>query len=98
MTSPKENDMAIHPDDLRTHLVRIVLASAEGDLTEETLASAGWSLPEVSYSSLAYIRMIDAVENELGVYLDPEEESERFETIDSLVDLVGHHLRESADA
>lgn len=52
----------------------------------------------MSYSSLAYIRMIDAVENELGVYLDPEEESERFETIDSLEDLVGHHLRESADA
>ncbi|MFH8476218.1 hypothetical protein [Streptomyces sp. NPDC018000] len=86
------------PNDIRSRIVRIVLGSAEGDLTEQDLAAANWSLAGVSYSSLAYIRMIDTVENELGVYLDPEEESERFETLDSIVDLVCQHLRESADA
>ncbi|MBU6533257.1 hypothetical protein ACFUIW_15175 [Streptomyces sp. NPDC057245] len=90
--------MPASPDDIRSRIVRIVLGSAEGDLTERDLAAAGWSLPQVSYSSLAYIRMIDTVENELGVYLDPEEESDRFETIDSLVELVSQHLREVADA
>lgn len=89
--------MPTPPDDLRQRIVRIVLASAEGDLSEQDLAAANWSLAQVSYSSLAYIRMIDTVENELGVYLDPEEESDRFETVDSLVELVGQHLRESAD-
>ncbi|MEV6251224.1 hypothetical protein AB0M38_34400 [Streptomyces sp. NPDC051742] len=86
--------MTASPDHIRPHLVRIVLSSAEGDLTEQDLAAANWSLPQVSYSSLAYIRMIDTVENELGVYLDPEEESEHFETIDALVELVCRHLRE----
>lgn len=90
--------MPASPDDIRSRIVRIVLSSAEGDLTERDLATANWSLPQVSYSSLAYIRMIDTVENELGVYLDPEEESDRFETIDSLVELVSQHLREVADA
>ncbi|CAL9286646.1 hypothetical protein [Streptomyces sp. SudanB182_2057] len=90
--------MSTTSDDLRARILRIVLGAAEGDLTEQDLAAANWSLPAVSYSSLAYIRMIDTVENELGVYLDPEEESERFETIDNLVELVGHHLRDAADA
>jgi len=85
-------------DDIRSRIVAAVLDSAEGDLTEQDLAAADWSLAGVSYSSLAYIRMIDTVENELGVYLDPEEESERFATIDGIVDLVCQHLRESADA
>jgi acyl carrier protein len=99
VTTLKENAaMSTSPDSVRSRLVRIVLSSAEGDLTERDLAAANWSLPEVRYSSLAYIRMIDTVENELGVYLDPEEESDRFETIDSLVELICQHLQESADA
>lgn len=90
--------MSVSPEEIRPRVVRIVLGSAEGDLTEQDLAAAGWSLPGVSYSSLAYIRMIDTVENELGVYLDPEEDSDRFETIDSIVELVCQHLQESVDA
>lgn len=97
MTTPKETAVPT-PADIRARIVKIVLDSAEGDLAERDLAAANWSLAGVSYSSLAYIRMIDTVENELGVYLDPEEESDRFETVDSLADLVCQHLRESADA
>ncbi|MGW4648514.1 hypothetical protein [Kitasatospora sp. NPDC004289] len=88
--------MPVSSNQIRPRIVRIVLGAAEGDLTEQALAAANWSLPAVSYSSLAYIRMIDTVENELGVYLDPEEDSERFETIDSIVDLVCQQL-ESGD-
>ncbi|MGC5346227.1 hypothetical protein ACPXCE_05510 [Streptomyces sp. DT24] len=84
------------PDALRSQIVRIVLDSAEGDLTGEQLTAAGDSLAAVSYSSLSYIRMIDAIENELGVYLDPEEENEHFETVDGIVKLVSEQLQESA--
>ncbi|MFF3764289.1 hypothetical protein ACFYYR_09405 [Streptomyces sp. NPDC001922] len=85
-------------DALRARVVRIVLDCAEGDLTEAELAATGWSLSGVSYSSLSYIRMIDALENELGVYLDPEEENESYETVDGIVALVGEHLEEAARA
>jgi acyl carrier protein len=86
------------PDDLRARIIRIVLSSAEGDLAEGDLAATGGYLPGVSYSSLSYLRMIDRIENEFGVYLDPEEENERFQTIDSLVELVSQQLGESAGA
>lgn len=86
------------PADLRPRVVRIVLDSAEGGLSEEQLAAVDGSLPGVSYSSLSYIRMIDAVENELGVYLDPEERNERYQSVDGLVELVAERLRDPADA
>jgi len=74
--------------ELRSTIVRIVLESGEGEITESDLAAADWSLTAVGYTSLSYIRMIDAVENELGVYLDPEAETERFATIDGIIGLV----------
>ncbi|WP_235980309.1 hypothetical protein [Streptomyces albidus (ex Kaewkla and Franco 2022)] len=99
MTSKETSAMTVpQADTLRARIVGIVLHSAEGDLSEADLAAAGWSLSGVSYSSLSYIRMIDAVENELGVYLDPEEESERFETIEGIVGLVNEHLGETTGA
>jgi acyl carrier protein len=81
---------------LRPSIVRIVCDSAEGDLTESVLAEAGGSLPAVGYSSLATIRMIDAIENELGVYLEPEEP--RLSTLDGIVELVAERLPDVAPA
>ncbi|QFZ19608.1 acyl carrier protein [Saccharothrix syringae] len=81
------------PDDLRARIVRIVVESAEGDLSPAELDAAGGSLAGVSYSSLSLIRMIDTVENELGVYLDPEHDGERLTTVDDLVALVAENLR-----
>lgn len=34
------------------------------------------------------MRLIDSIENELGVYLDPEVDAEHYETIDSVAALV----------
>lgn len=88
----------LQPDELRSRVVRIIVNSAEGDLSEQDLAQAGGSLPSVSYSSLSYIRMIDAIENELGVYLDPEEESKRLETVDGIVALLTDNLQGTVSA
>ncbi len=85
-------------DTLRSRIVRIVLDSVEGDLTETELSGADWSLPNVGYSSLSYIRMIDTVENELGVFLDPEEDGERIVSVDDIVRLVQERLQEPASA
>ncbi|WBB81901.1 hypothetical protein O7606_11375 [Micromonospora sp. WMMD882] len=88
----------VQPDELRSRVVRIIVASAEGDLSEQDLARADGSLPAVSYSSLSYIRMIDAIENEIGVYLDPEEESRRLETVDGIVALIADNLQGAVSA
>jgi acyl carrier protein len=90
--------MTTMQDTLRAQIVRIVLDSVEGELTETELSAAGWSLPNVGYSSLSYIRMIDTVENELGVYLDPEEDGERIASVDDLALLVEERLQEPAGA
>lgn len=42
----------------------------------------------VGFSSLAYMRLIDSIENDLGVYLDPEADVEHYESIDSITALV----------
>ncbi|MGW1075398.1 phosphopantetheine-binding protein [Streptomyces sp. NPDC002537] len=98
--TPKENKTmsANQQDALRTRIVRIIVNSAEGGLTEQELASVDGSLSALGYSSLSYIRMIDAVENELGVYLDPEVREENFATVDGILALVREELPEPAHA
>jgi acyl carrier protein len=68
-------------------LIRLVVeagddAFAEGDL------NPGTSLRTLGYSSLSYMRLIDAIENELGVYLDPELETESLDTVAGIATAV----------
>ncbi|WP_406140109.1 hypothetical protein [Streptomyces sp. NBC_01089] len=74
--------------DLRSRLIRIVIESADGELTNGDLAKADYSLLALNYSSLSYMRLIDAVENDLGVYLDPEADTDRFATVDGILGLI----------
>ena len=45
----------------------------------------------VGYSSLAYIRMLDRLDNELGAYIDPEETG-TLSTLDEIVAMVSEVL------
>jgi acyl carrier protein len=82
---------------LRAQLVRLIVAAGDGTVTESDLVQAGGSLRALNYTSLSFMRLIDAIENELGVYVDPEADPERFATIDTLADLV-HESGETVDA
>ncbi|CAL9603561.1 phosphopantetheine-binding protein [Streptomyces thermolilacinus] len=73
---------------LRTKILDLAIAAGDGSVTAEELAEAGYSLRDVGYSSLSYMRLIDSIENEVGVYLDPEAAIEHYETIDSVTALV----------
>ncbi|WEV23851.1 phosphopantetheine-binding protein [Streptomyces sp. 71268] len=73
---------------LRTKILDLAIAAGDGSVTADELASANYSLREVGYSSLSYMRLIDSIENEVGVYLDPEAATEHYETIDSVTALV----------
>ncbi|MFI9429057.1 phosphopantetheine-binding protein [Streptomyces achromogenes] len=73
---------------LRTKIIDLVIAAGDGSVTAADLAAAGYSLRDVGYTSLSYMRLIDSIENEVGVYLDPEAAIEHYETIDSVTALV----------
>ena len=75
-------------NELRAKLIALAVESGDGNFTAQDIADADGSLRRLNYSSLAYMRLIDAIENELGVYLDPEADNALFENIDSLTELV----------
>lgn len=77
---------------VRSHLIHLIVESSEGNVSESDLSAAGGSLSAFNYSSLSYIRLIDAIENELGVYIDPDADAESFTTLDGIVALVAQSL------
>ncbi|GAA3097813.1 phosphopantetheine-binding protein [Streptomyces echinatus] len=73
---------------LRSKILDLAIAAGDGSVTADELAATGYSLRDVGYTSLSYMRLIDSIENEVGVYLDPEAAIEHYETIDSVTALV----------
>ncbi|QUQ63947.1 hypothetical protein [Kutzneria sp. CA-103260] len=70
---------------VREQIVKLVIAAGE-EVTEHDLDAAGGSLSAVNFTSLSYIRLIDSIENELGVYL--EAEPGQLATVDDIAALV----------
>lgn len=75
-------------DELRATLVRLIIEASDGSLSATELAQASGSLRAFNYSSLSYIRLLDSIENELGLYLDPETDDEMFATVDGIAGLL----------
>ncbi|MEV6975763.1 phosphopantetheine-binding protein [Kitasatospora sp. NPDC093806] len=73
---------------LRTKIFDLAIAAGDGSVSAAELTGANYSLRDVGYSSLSYMRLIDSIENEVGVYLDPEAPIEHYETIDTVTALV----------
>ena len=73
---------------LRAKILELAIAAGDGSVSADELAGVNYSLRSVGYSSLSYMRLIDSIENEIGVYLDPEADIEHYETIDSVTALV----------
>ena len=80
--------MGTEHDATRAHLVRLVVEASDGNFTAQELAQANGSLQAMGYSSLSYIRLIDAVENELGVYIDPDQDIESLDSVDGILALL----------
>lgn len=87
--APPAPPTLLPPDEtLRAHLVRLIVDSSDGGLSAGELATVQGSLRAVGYSSLSFIRLIDGIENELGVYIDPDADIELFDTVDGILGLV----------
>lgn len=86
MTAP--HDQQQQHEDLRAQLVRLIVDSSDGNVSTGEVHSAAGSLRDLGYSSLSFIRLIDGIENELGVYIDPDVDTDAFSTLDSIIDLI----------
>ncbi|MFE7108574.1 hypothetical protein ACFU98_05195 [Streptomyces sp. NPDC057575] len=82
-------------DTLRVQLLALVVESGDGSITEQDVINADGSLRSLNYSSISYMRLIDAIENELGVYVDPEADSELFDNLDTLLVLVRQGMEQA---
>lgn len=66
----------------------LAVQASEGDLTKNTVLESGRTLGEIGMSSLAYLRLIDSIENDYGIYLDLEEAGDKFQTLQGIVDYM----------
>jgi len=53
-------------------IARMVTRASSGSISEEQAAAPNTNLTEQGLSSLDYLKLIDAIEIELGVYIDLE--------------------------
>jgi acyl carrier protein len=80
-------------DALTALVATFVVEASEGAVTRDEAMTPGLTFPEMGLTSLAYLRLIDAVETRLGVYLDLDDESGSLETVDGIVDqLCGREI------
>lgn len=75
-------------ESLRTRIADLAVAAGDGDFTSQDLNATGGSLQALGFSSLSYMRLVDAIENELGVYIEPGADAELLTTVDGIATLA----------
>lgn len=73
---------------MRERLAELIAEASGGEITVADILKADCSLPALGVTSLAYLRLIDAIEEELGVDIDLDEDPERMDTLDGLVEYI----------
>ncbi|MEE4496146.1 hypothetical protein [Streptomyces sp. BE230] len=80
--------MSAGPQLIRDGVIRLIVSSHEGDISPSDIEAHGGVLEAVNYTSLSYIRLLDAIENEFGTYLDADEGADELGTVDGIVAAV----------
>jgi acyl carrier protein len=75
-------------DVLASQVADLVAVATEGSIARELAVENGSTFAEIGMSSLSYLRLIDAVENEFGVYIDLEDAVGRVNTVRGIVDYI----------
>ncbi|HEU4422434.1 MAG TPA: acyl carrier protein, partial [Pilimelia sp.] len=70
--------------DLRAALAELVAEAADGDVTAADALAGRAPLPVLGMTSLAYVRLIDAVEERFGITLDLEGDLSYLDSVDAL--------------
>ncbi len=77
---------------LRTTLADMIADASDGEITAEQALAGDHSLAALGLTSLALIRLIDAIEDSFGVDLDPGADPSSFDSVDTLADRVASAL------
>jgi acyl carrier protein len=83
--------------DLLSQVADLAVQASEGDLAKNTVVEDGRTLGEMGMSSLAYLRLIDSIENDYGIYIDLEEAGDRFQTLHGIVDYMAEQGAQPTD-
>ena len=73
-------------------IARLVARASAGSISEEQAARPGINLSEQGLSSLEYLRLIDAIEIELGVYIDLEDDLAFMTSVRGIAEFVSAQL------
>ena len=73
---------------IRDRVAGLVSTATDGEVTREEILAAGGSLAALGVGSLAVLRLIDALDDELGVQLDLDTPGTHLDDFDDLVRTV----------
>ncbi|GAA5069476.1 acyl carrier protein [Thermocatellispora tengchongensis] len=80
---------------LRERLARMISEAGDGEISAAEILADGGSLTALGLTSLAALRLIDAIETELGVEVDIDADPEALESLDGLTAHVAGRLTRS---
>jgi acyl carrier protein len=69
-------------------IARLVAQASAGSISEELAACPDTNLTEQGLSSLSYLKLIDAIEVELGVYIDLEDDLAFMTSVQGIAEYV----------
>ncbi|MEU8266773.1 acyl carrier protein [Sphaerisporangium sp. NPDC049002] len=76
-------------DAMRRRVAGMVAVASDGEITSEEVLRSGGSFTALGVTSLTTLRLLDAIEEELGVEIDLGGDVDFLDSLDSL---VGHIL------
>jgi acyl carrier protein len=74
--------------DLRDQVATIISTATDGEVSTQEILTGGGSLAALGVGSLAVLRLIDALDDELGVQLDLDAPGTHLDDFDALVRTV----------
>jgi acyl carrier protein len=79
-------------EDLKARIAHLVQEASEGAVSSEQALDETSNLTDKGFSSLSFLRLIDSIENELGVYVDLESDTTFMQTVDGISGYVSAEL------
>ncbi|UJW29805.1 acyl carrier protein [Saccharothrix sp. AJ9571] len=73
---------------LQTRIAELTAEASGGTLSASGALTGSESLTQQGLTSLSYLRLIDAIETEYGIYVDLEEATGRLGTVEKIAEYV----------
>ncbi|WP_405425944.1 phosphopantetheine-binding protein [Micromonospora sp. NBC_00617] len=75
-------------DILHDRVAELIAAASNGTVTTQQASDTSSNLLEKGFTSLSFLQLIDAVENEFGLYIDLEEDTTFLGSVDGIVGFI----------